>query len=131
MAALGGGYRATVVASAQDLARLTVRQPFKLNKVALMYIRARNENPPGHPITNGVDLTRSDPYQIGVTEKIIGTKTAGQRWYGLPVQRRPDTAMVMAANVGSYECASQGVGVGFQSDFRRRPHYVRAGSWKL
>ena len=80
MAALGGGYRPTrptVVASAQDLARLTVRQPFKLNKVALMYIRDRNENPPGHPITNGVDLTRSDPYQIGIIEKkIIGSKTA-------------------------------------------------------
>ena len=42
MAALGGGYRATVVASAQDLARINVRQPFKLNNVALKYIRDRS-----------------------------------------------------------------------------------------
>ena len=77
MAAFGGGYRATVVASAQDLARINVRQPFKLNNVALKCIRDRNENPPGHPITNGVDLTRSDPYQIGILEKrMIGSKTA-------------------------------------------------------
>ena len=72
MAALGGGPGAAVAASAEDLARERVGQPFKLNNIALKYIRDSNENPPGHPTTDRVDLTDFDPYQIGVLEKGTG-----------------------------------------------------------
>ena len=72
MAALDGAPGAAVAASAEDLARLRVTQPFKLNNVALKYIRDSNENPRGVPTTDRVDLTDFDPFQIGVLEKGIG-----------------------------------------------------------
>ena len=69
MAALGGAPGAAVAASAEDLARLRVTQPFKLNNIALKYIRDSSEKPRGVPTTERVDLTDFDPFQIGVLEK--------------------------------------------------------------
>ena len=63
---------AAVAATPEDLATLPVSQPFWLNNVALKWIRDLHENPPGNPITNCVDLTHTDPLQIGVIEKTTG-----------------------------------------------------------
>ena len=75
-AALGGGPGAdddddadAVAASQEDLARVVVNQPFKLNNLALKWIRDSHEDPPGNPITDRVDLTHSDPLGIGVIER--------------------------------------------------------------
>ena len=51
---------------------VVVTQAFKLNNVALKYLRDSHENPPGNPTTGCVDLTLSDPLQIGVIEKSTG-----------------------------------------------------------
>ena len=57
-----------VAASPEDLARLKVSQAFKLNNVALKWIRDSFEHPPGNPVTDYVDLTWLDPLEIGVIE---------------------------------------------------------------
>ena len=72
MAAHSGGPEPAVAASPEDLARLHVSQPFRLNNVALKWIRDSNENPPGTPTTDCVDLTLTDPLQIGEIEKNSG-----------------------------------------------------------
>ena len=72
MASHSGGHAVAVAALPQDLARLRVTQPFKLNNVALKWIRDSNENPPGTPTIDCVDLTLSDPFQIGEIEKNSG-----------------------------------------------------------
>ena len=69
MAVPSAGSEPAVAASMEDLASLRVSQPFKLNNVALEWIRDSHEDPPGHPTTDCVDLTLSDPLQIGVVEK--------------------------------------------------------------
>ena len=51
MAALEEGLEAAVAASPENLACLRVSQPFKLNNVALKWIRDSHEDPPGNPIT--------------------------------------------------------------------------------
>lgn len=61
-----------VAAYPDDLRRLTVRQPFRLNNVALKWIRDTHESPAGNPITDCVDLTERDPLEIGQIEKISG-----------------------------------------------------------
>ena len=72
MAAHSGGPEPAVAASPEDLARLHVSQPFRLNNVALKWIRDSNEEPPGAPTTDCVDLTLTDPLQIGEIEKHSG-----------------------------------------------------------
>merc|ERR1712016_291801 len=74
---------------------MRVTQSFTLNNVALKWIRDQNENPPGVPTTDCVDLTETDPIQIGVIVKREGN--------GLQLQRGRDNAMVMATDVGRYE----------------------------
>ena len=59
---------AAVAASAEALARLRVSQPFRLNSIALKWIRDSHENPPRFPTTDCVDLTDRDPYHIGVLD---------------------------------------------------------------
>ena len=68
-AAVAASASAAVAASAQDLAGVQITQSFKLNNVALKWIRDSHEDPPGHPTTDCVDLTGSDPYEIGVIER--------------------------------------------------------------
>ena len=63
---------AAAVASYEDLALLNVKQPFRLNNVALKWIRDSHEDPPGRPTTHCVDLTNTDPLEIGVIEKNTG-----------------------------------------------------------
>ena len=72
VAAVAASAEAAVAATAADLAQLHVSQPFRLNNVALKWIRDSHEDPPGHPTTDCVDLTGSDPYQIGVLQKNTG-----------------------------------------------------------
>ena len=61
-----------VALSLKALEEMRVTQPFRLNNVALKWIRDSNENPPGHPTTASVDLTDTDPLQIGVIQKTTG-----------------------------------------------------------
>ena len=61
-----------VAVSPDDLARLRVSQPFKLNNVALKWIRDSHEHPPGHPTTDCVDLTFSDSLPIPVIVRNTG-----------------------------------------------------------
>ena len=63
------GSQAAVAAPPEDLANLHVSQPFQRNNVALTLIRESLEDRPGNPTTDCVDLTFSDPYEIGVIEK--------------------------------------------------------------
>ena len=72
VAAVAASAEAAVAATAADLAQLHVSQPFRLNNVALKWIRDSHEDPPGHPTTDCVDLTGSDPYQIGVLQRNTG-----------------------------------------------------------
>ena len=75
VAAQGDGSQTTAlaaVASPAQLAAVTVKQPFRLNNTALKWIRDSHENPPGHPTVEEVDLTDSDPLQIGVLVKTQG-----------------------------------------------------------
>ena len=72
VAAVAASAEAAVAATAAELAHLHVRQPFRLNNVALKWIRDSHEDPPGNPTTDCVDLTGSDPYQIGVLQKNTG-----------------------------------------------------------
>ena len=69
VAAHGDGTHAAVAAHPNALAEMRVTQPFTLNSVALKWIRDQNENPPGCPTTDCVDLTETDPIQIGVIVK--------------------------------------------------------------
>ena len=123
VAAHGDGTHAAVAAHPNALAEMRVTQPFKLNNVALKWIRDQNEKPRGFPTTSCVDLTETDPIQNGVIVKREGN--------GLQLQRGRDNAMVMATDVGRYEAPLQRQSLGFQSSFRRRPHLVRARCWKL
>ena len=68
--------QAAVAATPEDLAQLRVVQSFQLNNVALKWFRDSHENPPGKPTTDCVDLTKSDPMQIGVIEKNTGMEYA-------------------------------------------------------
>ena len=72
MAVPSQGSQPAVAASPEDLASLRVSQSFKLNNVALEWVRDSHEDPPGNPTTDCVDLTLSDPLQIGVIEKSTG-----------------------------------------------------------
>ena len=66
VAARDDGPEAAVALSPQDLGATVVRQPFRLNNVALKYIRETHENLPGQPTTDCVDLTDRGPMQVGV-----------------------------------------------------------------
>ena len=59
-------------ASVKALNEIKVTQPFKLNNVALKWIRDSHENPGGYPTTTIVELTDTDPFLIGVIEKTSG-----------------------------------------------------------
>ena len=72
MAVFSPDSQAAVVASPQDLANLHVTQLLKRNSVALKGIRDSHADPPGNPTTDCLDLTFSDPYEIGVMEKSTG-----------------------------------------------------------
>jgi hypothetical protein len=72
MAGQSEGPEPAVAASPEDLARVRVTQPFMLNNVALKWIRDSHENPPGSPTTDCVDLTLTDPLQIGVIDRNSG-----------------------------------------------------------
>ena len=48
-AALGGGPGAAVAASPEDLASMVVDQPFRLNNIALNWIRDSHEEPQASP----------------------------------------------------------------------------------
>ena len=101
VAAHGDGTHAAVAAHPNALAEMRVTQPFTLNNVALKWIRDQNEKPRGFPTTSCVDLTETDPIQIGVIVKREGN--------GLQLQRGRDNAMVMATDVGRYESPIQPV----------------------
>ena len=121
VAAQDDGGEAAVAASVQALNDTRVIQTFKFNNVALKWIRDSHENPRGWPTTTIVELTDTDPLQIGVIDE----------WNGLQLQTGRDNSMVMEANVGRYDSGCQIYSLGFQSSFRRRPHLVRAHCWKL
>ena len=72
VAAQGDGWFGRTMASPAQLAAMTVKQPFRLNNTALKWIRDTHENPRGHPTVEEVDLTDSDPLQIGVLVKTQG-----------------------------------------------------------
>ena len=69
VAAQGDGWFGRTMASPAQLAAMNVTQPFSLNNTALKWIRDTHENPRGHPTVEEVDLTDSDPLQIGVLVK--------------------------------------------------------------
>ena len=83
VAALSARAEAAVAATPEQLAKVKVTQPFKLNNVALKWIRDKHEQPPGTPIRECVDLTDYDPYNIGVMRRTqewsTGSSTARQR----------------------------------------------------
>ena len=66
VAANNDGSATAVVFSPQDLEDTRVVQPFRDNNAALKYFRDTNENRYARPITDCVDLTYSDPIEIGV-----------------------------------------------------------------
>ena len=68
VAASNDGSATAVVFSPQDLEDTRVVQPFRDNNAALKYFRDTNENRYARPITDCVDLTYSDPIEIGVIE---------------------------------------------------------------
>ena len=70
--AAGGGAQAAVAATREDLDALPVTQPFNRNNTSLKWIRDTSENPPGFPTTNQVDITDSDPMDIGVLDRTSG-----------------------------------------------------------
>ena len=72
VAAQGDGWFGRTMASPAQLAAMNVTQPFLLNNTALKWIRDTHENPRGHPTVEEVDLTDSDPLQIGVLVKTQG-----------------------------------------------------------
>ena len=68
VAANNDGSATAVAFSPQDLENTRVVQPFRDNSAALKYFRDTNENRYARPITDCVDLTYSDPIEIGVIE---------------------------------------------------------------
>ena len=50
----------------EDLDQVVVIQAFRLNDIALKWIRDHHEHPPGFPTAPAVDLTGTDPFTIGV-----------------------------------------------------------------
>ena len=72
MAAQNASHPAAVAASPSEIATHTVTQPFRLNNVALKWIRDTHEDPPGFPSVERVELTEHDPYMIGVIDKTVG-----------------------------------------------------------
>ena len=112
---------AAVAASPEDLAAIRVTPASKMNSVALKWLRDTNELPPGHPTTQEVDLTNSDPLRIGKIVKGKGMQyafregeTASWSWSEMLVDL-PDKVKDRV--------------FGLQPSFRRRSHYVRARAW--
>ena len=68
----GAAGAAAVAATMQELAAVVVAQPFKLNNIALKWIRDSHEEPPGWPTTDRVDLTNRDPLEIGILDRTTG-----------------------------------------------------------
>ena len=58
--------------SANALNEIKVTQVFKLNNAALKWLRDTHENPMGFPTVETVELTDTDPLDIGVIEKPSG-----------------------------------------------------------
>ena len=63
-----------VVAHTREIYGMECTQPWKLNNTALKWFRDNNEHPPGVPTRWVVDLTDTDPCDIGVLQR---TKGAG------------------------------------------------------
>ena len=63
---------AAVAVTRADLDSMAVTQPFKLNNIALKWLRDSNENPPGCPRVTRVDITDQHPLDIGVIERTTG-----------------------------------------------------------
>ena len=55
-----------VVATLDDIAKVKITQTRQSNNTALKWFRDTNEDPPGFPTTWSVDLTHTDPVDIGV-----------------------------------------------------------------
>ena len=70
--AAGTGADAAVAATRADLDAMRVTQPFKMNNTALKWIRDSHEQPPGFPTAWMVDLTDTDPMDIGVLDRNTG-----------------------------------------------------------
>ena len=70
--AAGTGADAAVAATRADLDAMRVTQPFKMNNTALKWIRDSHEQPPGFPTAWMVDLTDTDPLDIGVLDRNTG-----------------------------------------------------------
>lgn len=95
-----------VAASPHDLENMRVTQPFKLNNVALKWIRDTHEDPPGNPTTDRVDLTSSDPLQIGVIVRSGGmdyafhaTETTPWSWRQMLAAMSPAAkSLILGAN---------------------------------
>ena len=64
--ASNGGSATAVAFSPQDLENTRVVQPFRDNSAALKFWRDTNEDRYAKPTTDCVDLTHSDPIEIGV-----------------------------------------------------------------
>ena len=60
---------AAVAASREDLDAVEIQQPFRLNNMALKWLRDSGEEPPGFPTIARVDTTDRDPLDIGVLER--------------------------------------------------------------
>ena len=67
-------------------------QAWKLNSTALKFIRDSNENPPGYPVNQGVDLFLHGSYPVMTLQRTIGTRYA----FVFPLQPWSWRAMLMA-----------------------------------
>ena len=68
----------STIASYDELERIQVTQPWKLNLTALKWIRDQNENPLGHVKLGQIDLTHNDPIYVGVIDEVVGTECTWQ-----------------------------------------------------
>ena len=98
---------AAVAARLCELREMKVEQKFKLNNTALKWIRDSHEQPPGYPTHERVDLTETDPLDIGVLVRDTGMEysfapNATQPWSWRQMLAALDPSC-MAAIVGTEE----------------------------
>ena len=104
VAAQDDSLEAAVALSPRALAEIHLTQAFALNPIALKWIRDTHESPPGWPTVDWVELTDTDPLQIGVADKSHGQ----DRW--ITNRQQPWSWRQMLAGMSpSYQAAVLGV----------------------
>ena len=133
MAASSGGPAPKVAASREDLARVIIVQPWRLNNTALKWIRDTHENPRGCPTIDFVDLTLKDPLQIGVLENQGGmdywfkkNETQPWSWQQMLGAMQPDVKEKVLGEAGQGVARISCAPIHGSYDHKRR-HAARLG----